>query len=180
MTHEEEQNIKKITSNQEYITWLNTFTITNPGFMSEDWLFSSERINKEDYENVTKIYLLFEAIRRYATENYIYPYKYSFGEFYRIKSNDINYEIGTLEGPETLYYVNRITEERKGFEIKTIIDFEDIINNKKQPNADEINKKLNDIKERITYLYQSGMPIEKIERYLKNFVYDTEKKLILK
>lgn len=176
MTYEREKDIKELTSNEEYIKWLNEFSKDHKGFMSDDWQFSSDKISKLDQKNVLRTFILFEAIKKYATENFIYPNTYSCGVLYRIKFNNVGYEVGTFEGYETLYYVNRVELEYEKF----YIDFKDIINNVKQPHTDEMNSKLNDIKERIEYLYKNGVPIEKIERYLKGILHDTEKKLILK
>ena len=64
----------------------------------------SRKISKEDLEQVDKMHLLYRAIANYASTNFIYPLDCDFGNFYRIKLENIDFEIGMLEGQGTLLF----------------------------------------------------------------------------
>ena len=176
-----EKQIEKISSSKDYIMWLNQFTINHQSFSDDEWLYSKDKISNEDYENVLKLHLLYTVIDNYATKNYIYSLPSEYGEKYYFKINDIGYEISYMSGQGTVFFINRV---KINDEIQ-FIDFNDIINNKKQSNVDEITIKLNEIKNKILQLYQNGIPYNAIENCLSNTMNEMkktekEKKLELK
>ena len=67
-----QQDKKNIISNNDYILWLEKFTITNPNFTTEDWLYYPNKISDEDKEQVKKLELCYSGIYMYAESNFIY------------------------------------------------------------------------------------------------------------
>lgn len=147
--------MQEMFSNTDYLKWLESFTIENPSFCDDNWLYFPEQISEEDYEKVKNLNLLFEGIELYAQKNYIYPEECSFGWYYNIKFNNVGYEIGTLVGQGTLFYCKRTPIDEK----IEYIDFNDIINGKKRDNADAIAQQLQDLSNKVIELYKNGIPL---------------------
>jgi len=107
---------------------------------------------------------MYKGIERYASENYIYPTNCDFGNFYKIKLDNIGYEIGMLAGQGTLFFCNRVQIENE----QHFIDFNDIVNNKKNNNASFIKNSLNELSNMVVTLYENGIPLEAIVNTLDN------------
>ena len=163
---EKNKNIKiqKMLSNTDYINWLDEFTTKHLNFTDEDWLYFPEKISKEDLEQVKNLHLMYFGIEKYANNNYIYPTNCNFGNFYKIKLENIGLKIGILAGQGTLFFCNRIQIENE----KDFIDFNDIINNKISNNVITIKNKLNELSNLIISLYKSDIPLEAIVTTLNN------------
>lgn len=163
---EDAKNIKmqEMLSNTDYIKWLNNFTVEYSSFSDNDWLYFPERISKEDLERVNNLHLIYRGIEKYASENYIYPINCDFGNFYKIKSENIGFEIGMLIGQGTLFFCNRVQVENQ----KDFIDFNDILNNTKNDNVTTIKNKLNELSNLVVSLHKSGVPLEAIVITLDN------------
>ena len=155
---------KEMFSNTNYLKWLESFTIEHQSFTDDTWLYYPERISKEDNEKVANLHLLYEGIDLYAKKNYIYPTECEFGGYYRIKLDNIGYEIGMLVGQGTLFFCNR-TPINKDLEY---IDFNDIIGNKKKDNVDIITEQLEDLSNRVLELYKKGVPLDALIDTLDN------------
>lgn len=84
---------------------------------------------------------MYRGIERHSSENYIYPTDCDFGIFYKVKLENTGFEIGMLVGQGILFFCNRVQIENK----KDFIDFNDILNNKKNTNVTTIKDKLNEI-----------------------------------
>ena len=158
--------IKALISNIDYIKWLIDFTKDKKGFSDTDWLYSSEELSDTDQENVDNLELLFEGIYRYAKNNYIYSIPSTFGEYYRIKIDNIGFEIGYLSGQGTMFYCKRILVEND----KQFIDFMDIVNNKKQDNVYYIRNNLENLSYMVIDLYNKGIPIEAISETINKAI----------
>lgn len=184
LAEEKEKNIKmkELLSNTDYINWLVNFTKKHTNFSDDDWLYFSEKIAKEDLERVNNLHLIYHGIEKYANENYIYPTECDFGNFYKIKLENIGFEIGMLVGQGTVFFCKRV----QVIDSKDFIDFYDIINNKKNKNATTIKNKLNKLFDLVVSLHKSDVPLEAIEITLDNALNeiksknDLEKKKILK
>ena len=94
----------------------------------------------------------------YSNENYIYPLECKFGNFYKIRFNNIGFEIGVLVGQGTVFFCNRVEIDNE----KDFIDYNDIINNKMSENTLLIKNKLNELSDLVVSLYDSGVPLEAI------------------
>lgn len=127
---EKEKKLKKrkekILESDEYINWLEKYT-------EKRNKITSDESNDENIESLEALYLVIED---YAEENYIFPYKTTFGNYYTFKHNDKKYNIGYMSGQEVFFYCERTEEENK-------IDFKDVLEGKKQPSAELIKLKLN-------------------------------------
>lgn len=175
-----EERIQEMMSNTDYIKWLDSFTIKHQSFSDNDWLYCEEEISKEDYEKVNNLHLMYSGIETYANRNYIYPSDCEYGNFYKIKLDNIGFEIGILVGQGTLFFCNRVEIE------KDFIDFNDIINNKESDNAIIIKNKLNELSDFVVSLYENGVPYEAIRSRLEDILNeinsekDLEKEKVLK
>lgn len=155
---------QEIFSNTDYIDWLIEFTQHYSNFSSDSWLYFPKEISKDDYTKVNNLNLMYEGIEEYASKNHLYPFPCNFGNFYKIKLENVGFEIGVLVGQGTLFFCNRVQiEEEKDF-----IDFNDIINNKIRSNATVFDSKLNELSNLVVDLFQSGVPIESITNTLDN------------
>lgn len=145
-------------SDTDYINWLIYFTNRNGNFSDDAWIYFPEKLDPKDKPYVDNFNLFYSGIEKYASLNYIYPEYTDHGNFYRIKYNNIGFKIGIESGQGTYCYCVRevISDEIK------YIDLDDIINNKKQENVDDINNSLNEFSDLIKSLYNSGAPIEAI------------------
>lgn len=156
--------IQEILSNTDYIKWLDSFTLEHSSFFDDDWLYSPEKISKEDLEQVNNLHIMYCGIERYASKNYIYPTDCDFGNFYKVKLENTGFEIGMLVGQGTLFFCNRVQIENQ----KKFIDFNDILNNKNNNNVTTIKNKLNELSNLVVSLYKSGVPLEAIVITLDN------------
>jgi len=156
---QEAENIKiqAIFSNNNYINWLESFTVEHQSFSDDDWLYCPEIISQEDRENVTNLRLFYEGIERYAKDNYIYPPECDYGGYYNIKFENCGYEIGMLEGQGTIVFFCNRKEFNKDLEY---IEFEDIASNKKRNTTDIIAQQLEDLSNAVLELYKNGVPLD--------------------
>lgn len=164
----EEEKIKKMFSDTEYISWLNEFTIKHSEFSDNTWLYFPEKISENDREHVNDLHLLFEGIEEYANRNYLFPTPNEWGEYYSIKYNNIGFNIGVAFGQGTLFYCERTDAFEKA------IEFEDILNNKSFERITIINNKFEDLSQKIIELIELGIPIQVIQEKIGNI--ETEEK----
>ena len=155
-----EELIKEMMSDTTYIDWLVHFTNGIKDFSDDQWLFppESEQILDDDSQNVDKLHLFYEGINNYAQQNGINSMPVETGNFYRIKINQIGFEIGFIEGPATIFYCERVSLDNQ----KKFIDFNDIMTGKKQDNVNQINEALDSISNTIIKAYKSGISIDLI------------------
>lgn len=157
---------KELISNTEYILWLENFTIANPCWSDDNWLYCPEEISKEDYKKVGEFHCFFNGIMDYAERNFIPPHYDEFGTYNFIKFNNIGYKIGVMIGQGSLTYCERIDISHDDDNV--FIDFNDIVNNKKQENVDYINSKFDSMCKIIEELINMGVPSETISTRVKN------------
>lgn len=145
--------VKTLISNTEYILWLEKFTISNPSFADDSWLYQPEKISKEDSKRVDELSSFFEGIMEYVDRNFI-PLGYDeFGGYVFIKFNNIGYKIGVMIGQGSVTYCKRVDISSNNI----FIDFNDILNNKKQENVDYICERLDFISSIIQELLKMGV-----------------------
>lgn len=154
---QKKEKIEILMSNTDYIKWLIDFTKDKEVFSDDDWDYSNEKLSDADQEKVNDLSLFFEGIYHYAKKNYIYSSLRSLGEYYRVKIDNQGFEIGYITGQGTIFYCKRISLEEKD-----IIDFMDIVNDKKQDNVEYIEKNLKNLSDLFIDLYSNGVPIEAI------------------
>lgn len=168
---EKENRIKKMSSSDEYILWLNKFTETNPEFSDEDFIYFPEKIGEYDNNYVDDLGLFFEVIDRYAEKNYIPAIPCDFGKFYPIRYGDFGYHIGCLRGQGVVCFCHKVPVINKD----NFIDYNDIMNNKVQPYVEEINSSLEDLKYRVRELYNRGIPVEVIKSEIDGLIAELER-----
>lgn len=125
---ERRKEVEKITSNNNYITWLENFTNKYTRFSDVDWTYCPTRLSKGDSENVEKLKLFYEAIEKYAEQNSISSESEDFilgNEYYLIGFNSIVYRIGIICGQGTVTYCERVNDISEN-----IIDFNSITQRK--------------------------------------------------
>lgn len=159
---EKEKKLKKrkerILENEEYMNWLEKYTESKHKFTYDD---------SRD-ENVESLEALYLVIEEYAEENYVFPSETTFGSYYTVKYGDINYNIGYMAGQEVFFYCERTNDDN-------ILDFEDILEGKKNPRAELIKLKLKELNLIINELSLT-FPEEKIKREVSK-VYQKRKNL---
>lgn len=159
----EEAKIKIIMSNPEYIKWISDFTKDKEGFSDEDLYF----FKGSEKENIEKLGLFYKGIDTYAKENHIYPELNEYGSYYKVKYNNVGYQVGSFEGQgTTVYYLTKSTLKNN----EDFIDFNDILSNKKQDNVDLINFTLKTLSSDIKKAYKIGVPLEAIEETFNNTI----------
>jgi len=147
---------KEMLSNPNYMNWLDNFTLKRQGFSDDDWLYNSDGLTVNDKENVNNLYLIYNGIDEYARRNYVYPFPCDFGNFYKIKFNDIGFEIGVQRGQGVRFFCNRVLIEN----VEEFIDFNDISCDKKYDNVDKISNQLNELSNYVVFLHESGVPFQ--------------------
>lgn len=139
---------EKILESEDYISWLEEYTQKNNKFSNDE--------SKE--ENVQSLEALYLVIEEYAEENYIFPYKTTFGYYYTVTYNNTNYNIGYNAGQGVYFYCEKTNE-------KSQINFKDILEGKKQPSEELIKLKLNKLN-----LLINELSLTLPEEYLKREV----------
>lgn len=159
-----EDRTKELVSDTKYIKWLEEFTSKHPFFYDDSWLYCPSKLSDDDRKNVEILSLFFRAIDRYAKDNYIALGYVEFGSFYNIKYNNVGYCIGLVVGQGASSYCDRFDISDDDY----LIDFNDIMNNKKQVWVDDYNNKLNDLSNLIKSLYDDGLSAQFIECAIKS------------
>lgn len=134
-----QEKINKILKDDNYINWLEQFTSDIPKFYCDNYFYDGSTYPNELNQNIQDISLFYEIIKNYAENNYISPVTTVCGNYYSIQHNNIGYHIGTMEGPEILYYCISVDCE------ESYINFKDIQNNTLTPNAIFINHKIEEL-----------------------------------
>lgn len=155
---------KALVSNTAYILWLENFTIKNPSFVDNAWFYCPNKIPKEDYERVEELSSFFRGIAEYAERNFISFYYDDYDTYIFIKFNNIGYKIGVMSGQGNIFYCERVNISSDNI----FIDFNDIMNNKKQENIDYICKKFDSISSIIEELLKMGVSKEAISTRVEN------------
>lgn len=137
---------EKILESEDYINWLEEYTEGKNKFTSDE----------SNDENVERLEALYLVIEDYAEENYVFPTKKTFGYYYTIKYNGVNYNIGFTNGQGAFFYCERTDEEN-------ILDFKDILEGKKMASAELIKLKLNKLNLLINEL-SLMLPEERLKR----------------
>ena len=174
------ENIKNLMTSTTYMDWLKKFTQNKDGFSDDEWLYFPEKISDYDRTNVEMLNLFYEGIDKYAKQNYIYPTPCEFGNFYRVKLNDFGIEIGILMGQGTVFFCRKVLFEND----KEFIDFNYVMNGKKQDNVDTIDTTLDYLSNMVISAYEKGVPIEaianKLDNTIKNISLEKESKSKIK
>lgn len=157
-----EENIKKIISTCEYISWLESFTENYSKFSSDQWVYFPEEISEEDRKNVEALGLFYDGINIYCMKNYIFPIENGcdsyYADYYCIKFNNVGYRIEIIQGQGTVFCCKRVSLD----ECETFIDFSDIKEDKIQPLTPFINSQLPKLDDLVKKLYKDGIPLQAI------------------
>lgn len=121
-----EEQKQEMSSNVDYINWLNRFTLDKEGFSSDTWLYNPEELTDEDNKNVDKLFILYEIVNEYAFLNNIKSLPCDFGNYYLVRLDDFGFELGILIGQGTIFYCKRVSIENES----NFIDYKKIVNNK--------------------------------------------------
>ena len=146
---------------ENYIKWLEMFTMKYSSFSDQDWVYGFNKLSDSDMKNVQNLHLLYKQIENYSIKNHISNIDSGIGNFYKLKSDNGEFEVGTLYGKGNLFFCNRV----KFDDNKNIVNFNDIINYKNDSNIE-----LSRLSNGILKLYKKGIPIEIIEFEIKNTI----------
>ena len=151
----------QINHHDEYMLWLEKFTLTHPCFSNYEWLYAQKNISLEDKKQVENLDSLYHKIQEYAQRNFIYPKTQNRTESYAVKYNGIGYRIGMIdEQSPTTYFCERIKINQK----ENFLDFTDISQNKIQPNVEFINTQLQNLSKLIHQMVEEDVPLEAISK----------------
>ena len=99
----------KKNNHDEYMLWLENFTLTHSCFSNSEWLYTQKNISLKDKVKVENLAILYHKIQKYAQKNFIYPKTQYRTEYYTIKYNEVGYKIGMIdEQSPTTYFCERI------------------------------------------------------------------------
>ena len=115
---------KELISNNNFISWLEQFTLKYNDFTDDDWLYKPDELSEVDTRNVGKLGLFFEALSDYCHKYYI---NIDSNEMYEdecinIRHNGIGYQLGLVVGQGAYIYVNRKTPEDNAIEFMDIVN----------------------------------------------------------
>ncbi len=169
--NDQTQKEEEIVSNSIYINWLESFTEKYPTFIS-DGKFYSDEFTKDEDVNIDNLKYFFYGIDNYARKNYICPLQSNdYSYYYNIKANNKGYEIGVLIGQGSKYYCKCVKIDEK----LNFIDFNDIINSKRNLDSEDIDKYLEDIAYKVLELNKKGIPLKDIFESTYNITMQTKK-----
>jgi len=92
-----------------YISWLELFTEVENSFYDDSFLYRSGNIKELEHGNAAKLSYFYKALSVVLSEAGIKPIVDSYRTYYLINYHGNNYEVGFMEGPETVYFCSRIT-----------------------------------------------------------------------
>lgn len=120
------EHAQKLISNDEYMRWLEKFTLSYPRFSDYDWLYYPERLTEDDYNRVRELCYFFDGIVDYAERKGLTIKKDENEAELLVKFNGVGYEIGLVVGQGSFMYVLR----RDISQNEPFIDFNDcLVNN---------------------------------------------------
>ena len=161
----EDEKIKSMMSNTDYVEWLKKFTENKDIFVNKDWAYG--QLNDIDKENVNNLYLFYKGIGRYASFNHIVPNYFDFGEFYKVRYNDFYFKIGIAYGQGNSIFCSKIT----GKNLRGFINFNNILTTKSD------SYKLANL---ITAMQKSGIPMEDIINTVNTTINNNKKRVLKK
>lgn len=142
-----------------YMKWLEKYTKKNSLILDDTWVFQPRKIKKENREKINKLYLLFNLICEYASENNIIFKGNELDTYYTIGYNNHYYNIGKIEGRVGEVYVCQRIKDTEEY-----IDFNNII----EKNNNEIKNNLIILEELIRNLYYMGVSRKDIYNIYKD------------
>ena len=163
----EDEKIKSIINNTDYVEWLKKFTKDKDGFSDIEYIYCSDELEDSDRKNIKVLYLFYKGVERYASNNHIIPNYFDFGEFYKIKYNDFYFKIGIAYGQGNSFFCHKVT----GKNLKGFINFNNILTN----NSDNLDKLSN----LVVAMVKSGIPTEDILNTVNAVVKNNNKKRVL-
>lgn len=122
----EEEKMKNITSNDEYIMWLCNYLYENHYLCDEDWMYFPDTMKEEDRINASKMCLLYQIVDKYAINNNINPIDEKYGNAYKIRYFDYVFDVGAALDSGLMFYCI----ESLVYKNSELIDFNDLIESK--------------------------------------------------
>ena len=162
--------IDEISSKTDYINWVINYSKNKKEFYSDDYFYHFDILDEESKTNIEHLCFLYDAIDRYSNKNYIYPTTTEFGNYYKIKYNNQGFQIGFMAGQGIIFYCKKCQID------DSFLDFNDLINNKKQKKVEAINNNLKQISDKIISAYNSGASIDAINDTINQTLNNLTKK----
>lgn len=116
----QKERVEEMTSDTQYIDWLEKFTLKRPFFSEEDWQFSAD-FSQEDRDNIQDLPLFYRGIDCYARRNYISPSVEGNRVSYPLKKDDVYYQIGYQMEQERLFYCERVKPVERSINFYSIM-----------------------------------------------------------
>ena len=148
----------RIFKNYDYLNWLEKYMSDRLRAYDDDYIFE-ENSNEIDYNNILKFDNFFSEIEKYAQDNFI-PIETKQGKtYYKIKYNNVAYNVGIIYTQGMAYYVDKV----ENADLDKYIDVQDIKNNVVQEKTQPYKNRLEELKKDILKAYSYGIDVKFIE-----------------
>ncbi len=151
----------RVFSDLNYWKWLDKFTQKYQVFSDVNILYNTKSLIKEDITNINNLRKIFNVIYNYGKNSFISMNSEIYGYSYTIKKGDIYYDFGYLEDLNAISYFCRRSKNRNSY-----IEYNDIINNTKISNKEEIYNLFEKISECVDELDELGIDRKIIVEYI--------------
>lgn len=156
--------MKELVISEEYIKWLEKFTVDHPTFNDNEWLYFPEKISKEDNEMVKLLSEFFSYIENFADNYYIYPSGQAREEYYSIEYNNKVYEIGVVVGQGAICFCNTKDVDEDAH----VILYKEILNPTYTKTLKEnVEHNLDELEKFLKTLNTKNIPLEAIEQKVR-------------
>ena len=152
----------RVFSDLNYWKWLDKFTQKHQVFSDVNILYNTKSLIKEDITNINNLGKIFNVIYNYGKNSFIPMNSEIYGYSYTIKKGDIYYDFGYLEDLNAISYFCRRSKNRNSY-----IEYNDIINNTKISNKEEIYNLFEKISECVDELDELGIDRKIIVEYIR-------------
>lgn len=138
-------------------------------------VFSDETpSNKENINDIKKMYYFFNAIHTYAEKNYFFPVHEDYQYSYNVKYKDLYFKIGINNIQGAYFFAENIELPDKTV---NYINVEDVISKKNRSDMHVIQDAIVSLNRRIDTLVEDGIPADIIIKSLEDKVESLKKEI---
>lgn len=94
-----------------YISWIELFTEIENNFYDDSYLYRAGDIKKLECGNAAKLGYFYKKLDEVLKQQNLKPIVDDYQTYYYINYHDNRYEIGFMEGAETVYFCRRVEHE---------------------------------------------------------------------
>ena len=97
----------------DYMAWIELFTEYTESFYDDSYLYISNDLKKIENDNAPFLSDFYKIIDKILKSEDVYPVVDNYQKYYSVSYNGTNYEIGFMEGQETVYFCRRVAPNDK-------------------------------------------------------------------